>query len=390
MNEPFFQHNHHCGLSHHNRSPSPNSWAAAENWAQSSPVHQSSANTPVSSNAIDCLQYSHLTTEAEQHELALALCVDECGECDDPTCSEPDCEADIIECTNASCSQPPVPGACHGGNNTVCVGNLPPDVLDGAVSLAALRPPSYSQIYPPQPMNQFMPLCVAIAAGYYNPGHIHSHLAQCGPHSFPNDYNDQSYFNSANNMVQQALETSNGFTFGDGHQDCQYPGMYYDMDAQTVSQMPFDHGMLMKSELSMSPISHGPQQSFSFSHDSTPSSASTFPSPLQTTSETMSDQPQNRSMSTSNSFPSASMCRWELGDDLICGQSFETSAQLQNHIQQMHTAPLRKVHGFTCQWQNCPRRDKGGDSFAQRSKLDRHIQSHTGCECMKDSLKTIC
>jgi hypothetical protein len=381
MNVPFFQNDLHCGIKYHERSLSPPSWTTPEDWVQTSHLHENKASLPASPRDMHCLQQSYIVTEADQHDLALALCVDECGECDDPTCSEPDCEADLIECTEASCSQPPVLGACHG-NNTLCAGNLPPDVLDGAVSLAALMPTSssYGHMYAPQPTDQYLPLCMAIAGGYYNPSHIHPHLPHCGPHTFPNEYNDHSMFNGAQNMVPQSLGTVEGYLFGNTH-TCQYPGMYYDMSAQTVSQFPFQQQLPIKEETSRSTISPGPQQSFSFSQDSTPSTTSSFSSPLHRGSVSTCDNTQMQTLSTADSFLNLPTCRWEVAHDMICGSTFEDNAQLQNHIQQAHTASLRKAYGFTCQWKGCPRRERGGESFAQRSKLDRHIQSHTGCGC---------
>jgi hypothetical protein len=383
MNVPFFQNHLHCGITYHERSLSPPSWTTPEDWVQSTQLHENKGGLPASPRDMSCFQQPYIVTEADQHDLALALCVDECGECDDPTCSEPDCEADLIECTEASCSQPPVLGACHG-NNTLCAGNLPPDVLDGAVSLAALRPTSssYGHMYALQPTDQYLPLCVAIAGGYYNPDHIHQHLPQCGPHSYPDGYNDQSMFSGSHNMTAQTFSSTYEYSFGTAPQFCQYPGMYYDMSAQTVSQMPFQQQLPMKEEISRSTVSPGPQQPFSFSQDSTPSITSSFSSPLQRGSVSTCDNTQMQSLSTTDSFPTLPTCRWEISPDMVCGRTFEDNAHLQSHIQQVHTAPLRKAHGFTCQWKGCPRRERGGESFAQRSKLDRHIQSHTGCGCL--------
>lgn len=154
------------------------------------------------------------------------------------------------------------------------------------------------------------------------------------------------------------------------------------MSAQTVSQMHFQQQLPMKEEISRSTVSPGPQQPFSFSQDSTPSATSSFSSPLQRGSVSTCDNTQMQSLSTTDSFPTLPTCRWEIGPDMVCGRTFEDNAHLQSHIQQIHTAPLRKAHGFTCQWKGCPRRERGGESFAQRSKLDRHIQSHTGCGCL--------
>lgn len=383
MDVPFFQNHLHCGITYHERSLSPPSWTTPEDWVQSTQLHEDKASLPASPVDMHCLQQQYIVSEADQHDLALALCVDECGECDDPTCSEPDCAADLIECTEASCSQPPVPGACHG-KNTLCAGNLPSDVLDGAASLAALRPTSssYGHMYAHQPTEQNMPLCVTIAGGYYNPDHIHPHVPHCGPHTYPNEYNDHSMFNGSQNMVTQSFGPADGYSFGNPAPTCQYSGMYYDMGAQTVPQFHFQQQLPIKEESSRSTLSPGPQQSFSFSQDSTPSTTSPFSSPPHRGSVSTCDNTQMLPLSTTDSFLTLPTCRWEVAHDMICGLTFEDNAQLQSHIQQAHTSSLRKAHGFTCKWKGCPRRERDGESFAQRSKLDRHIQSHTGCGCL--------
>lgn len=376
MNVPFFQNPLHCGIVYHDRSLSPPSWTAPEDWVQSTQPHENKACPPVSPRDVQCLQQQYIVSEADQHDMSLALCVDDCGECDDPTCSEPDCPADLVECTDASCQQPPILGACHG-NNTFCAGNLPPDVLNGAVSLAALRPSSsYGHMYAPQPTDQYLHIC---AMGYYNPGHIHSHIPHCGPHTYENEYNDQSMFNGDQNIVPHNFGTTDCYAFGNTPEECQYQNMYYGIDHQPASQLSFQQQLPIKEESSRSTVSPGPQQSFSFSQDSTPSRTSSFSSPLDRGSASICDQTQIQCLSVTDSFPTLPTCRWEIGHDIVCGQTFETNALLQNHIQQVHTACLRKAHGFTCQWKGCPRRERGGESFAQRSKLDRHIQSHTGC-----------
>jgi hypothetical protein len=72
-------------------------------------------------------------------------------------------------------------------------------------------------------------------------------------------------------------------------------------------------------------------------------------------------------------------CMWEVSQGAVCGCTFQDDTELQTHIQSVHTARLRKSDGFYCMWKGCARRNTGKDGFAQRSKLDRHMQSHTGC-----------
>ncbi|KAL5614359.1 hypothetical protein BROUX41_004465 [Berkeleyomyces rouxiae] len=70
-------------------------------------------------------------------------------------------------------------------------------------------------------------------------------------------------------------------------------------------------------------------------------------------------------------------CEWLDGDHL-CGLMFETEEQLNMHLLHDHAkACTRKGSEFICCWQSCPRRveNKG---FGQRSKLERHLQTHSG------------
>lgn len=71
------------------------------------------------------------------------------------------------------------------------------------------------------------------------------------------------------------------------------------------------------------------------------------------------------------------LCRWLVGrGDAICGQRFENDEQLQKHCKQDHLKQLKKVNGgFRCGWANCTR----DTCFTQRSKVERHMQVHTGC-----------
>lgn len=72
------------------------------------------------------------------------------------------------------------------------------------------------------------------------------------------------------------------------------------------------------------------------------------------------------------------VCRWLTGNaNEICGQRFENDEQLQKHCKNDHLKQLKKVNGgFRCGWAKCTR----DTCFTQRSKVDRHMQVHTGCE----------
>ncbi|KAK3934788.1 zinc-responsive transcriptional regulator ZAP1 [Diplogelasinospora grovesii] len=73
-------------------------------------------------------------------------------------------------------------------------------------------------------------------------------------------------------------------------------------------------------------------------------------------------------------------CLWcEEGSSVICGQTFADSDELFNHAVGVHIKHAQKgVDGFRCGWANCQRGDAGTAGFPQRSKIERHMQTHVG------------
>jgi hypothetical protein len=70
-------------------------------------------------------------------------------------------------------------------------------------------------------------------------------------------------------------------------------------------------------------------------------------------------------------------CRW-VCEKGLCGEVFQKSEDLQNHCKKEHAKNLvkEKGGGFVCKWFGCARKT----AFAQKSKLERHTQTHTGCK----------
>lgn len=70
-------------------------------------------------------------------------------------------------------------------------------------------------------------------------------------------------------------------------------------------------------------------------------------------------------------------CRWLSETGAICGQTCKSHKELQEHCKLEHLKEIKKDHaGFYCRWQGCTRHT----TFSQRSKLERHMQVHTGCK----------
>lgn len=64
-------------------------------------------------------------------------------------------------------------------------------------------------------------------------------------------------------------------------------------------------------------------------------------------------------------------CRWK-----GCTLLFETSSELMSHLSIDHVGS-GKAH-YECLWEGCERAEEGGKGFAQRQKVMRHLQTHTG------------
>jgi hypothetical protein len=70
-------------------------------------------------------------------------------------------------------------------------------------------------------------------------------------------------------------------------------------------------------------------------------------------------------------------CQWKIGDGKVCGIQFKDANDLHTHTKNDHLKEMtRQRPGFRCQWDNCTRTTV----FGQKSKLERHIQTHTGCK----------
>ncbi|CEJ85997.1 hypothetical protein VHEMI03979 [[Torrubiella] hemipterigena] len=78
---------------------------------------------------------------------------------------------------------------------------------------------------------------------------------------------------------------------------------------------------------------------------------------------------------TTTGVDSQYMCRWTGPNGQICGRICGGHKELQEHCKTEHLKEIKKDHaGFYCQWQGCTRQT----TFSQRSKLERHMQVHTG------------
>ncbi|KAF9879998.1 metalloregulatory protein [Colletotrichum karsti] len=72
-------------------------------------------------------------------------------------------------------------------------------------------------------------------------------------------------------------------------------------------------------------------------------------------------------------------CKW-VEKGLICGMECKDDDELQKHCRDVHLQVIVKAaNGFKCQWNGCSR----AQDFSQKSKLERHLQTHTGFKPVK-------
>lgn len=71
-------------------------------------------------------------------------------------------------------------------------------------------------------------------------------------------------------------------------------------------------------------------------------------------------------------------CSWNCEHDgQPCEKSFPTTAALHEHCKDCHTKSATKEDGqYWCKWEGCERQE----GFTQRAKLERHLQTHSGCQ----------
>jgi hypothetical protein len=83
------------------------------------------------------------------------------------------------------------------------------------------------------------------------------------------------------------------------------------------------------------------------------------------------------------------LCKWKQdGATSMCGQRFRSEEDLHNHVKTNHLDHCSRTEvGFECKWDSC-QRDK---PFNQKSKLDRHMNTHTGCRSLSyEALARMC
>ncbi|KAK4227221.1 zinc-responsive transcriptional regulator ZAP1 [Podospora fimiseda] len=95
-------------------------------------------------------------------------------------------------------------------------------------------------------------------------------------------------------------------------------------------------------------------------------------------SESVTSSGDNNSVNIASS--EEHRCMWrEEGSREICGLVFSDAEALFRHASNSHIKHAQKgAQGFRCGWDDCPRSEPGQTGFPQRSKIERHMQTHIG------------
>jgi hypothetical protein len=360
-----------------------------------------------------------------------------CRCCDDPNCN--DVTADVLcdwpceaePCYEAGClpddqaitmpvggGQYQQPAAQYDAQDMFC-GNIecPKDEFNAALVLVSRRdgqhPPQSHGSYPPHPDSYCHypqhnspaetystyfhglshPLLPVMGDGHYGSAHntIHhdlgNHHGQNGCHCPPQQFNPYAPTAFDNHLSHG---TANCF------QSMQYMDMGHGAFPHTHGPLP--HGPPVPPGLTASPESPNTPLGFGVSDE-------------EDHMPVLNGHPMERVLSTSSAGSHSQMminhkhddtifiCRWKI-NGCQCAKRFDTAAELHRHCCNIHTAPMNNRTGYKCSWDGCQKRDRfnsayedplagnpparrarrSGEEFTQRSKLDRHLQTHTGRE----------
>jgi uncharacterized Zn-finger protein len=134
------------------------------------------------------------------------------------------------------------------------------------------------------------------------------------------------------------------------------------------------------SSIDISPSLTATRQSSS-PHEPFPPTPQSLPLQRPGTSSRVQSTCHSRSSSTLPVAQGTHRCLWCSNEGSEpCGRVFADAEGLHSHVRDEHIKTMEKQgsDGFVCCWEGC-RRDEGGKKgFPQRSKIERHMQTHIG------------
>ncbi|RCI15428.1 hypothetical protein L249_3465 [Ophiocordyceps polyrhachis-furcata BCC 54312] len=316
------------------------------------------------------------------------LCRDEA--CQDRPCMDENCRTDRDDAAAAAVL------TSFGDNSQLPMMSYADHTLQQFMPCASLSTmltlPDGSSCFPNQPCNMTMEYALANhIAQYHDPSYGLAHANKCVANdpaqvmprcTLPKMSLEDNQYLSSLSASECGFQVQDPSAFADHIFEDHLPVLEYHQAAVTLPAItrpppaPPPPHMIHHDQQHFSPsssplttLSGGPALS------ATPSSLTSFaaPSPLESIATRSLSPPAAGSVALAQE--DQFTCRWIDQHGSICGRRFDNDEQLQKHCKLDHLKPLRKARvGFRCGWANCTR----STSFSQRSKLERHMQVHTG------------
>lgn len=346
-------------------------------------------------------------------------CPSECAEpahgvcCEDDACGPPDlcvdedCHAVKVPCTEATCSisdteaaaaaaltsfgEQSAPGASNGLNHMQTVPPTPNDAGMSYLDLPTVPCSSLSLDNSYGNANLFSGQMWDVAPEfilanhilqYHDPTHQDGHARPCiadKPNSVMTMCSLPKHDHmNGDSMNSQPHDSICGFQIQDPYAFAQH--IFQQHRPSTIHSNlthPHYHPMLNTHNFSSTT---SPSTNISLGNSLSPTPAS-LPTPSTVEGPNFFHLGANGGEATPASKEDQNVCRWLVpngqGGHTICGHMGKDHKDLQDHCKGEHLKRIKKDHsGFYCQWQGCTRHA----TFSQRSKLERHMQVHTGCK----------
>ncbi|KAI9171558.1 Zinc-responsive transcriptional regulator ZAP1 [Paramyrothecium foliicola] len=304
-------------------------------------------------------------------------------------CEENGCASDAVPCDDEACysTDPCLNEACYSGPD-ICIDET---CLDEAC-VGANRPCTDVN-------------CTAFA-GLSSPTFHHAD----DPHGFSHMPGDALQFFSALNSMDAIHDTFHTENFNNTQLSpsswhyTQHLALHHPSDHELALHHASTYGMGPTMSATPGSLPGTPMTTFSLtqSMSATPGSLSSMEcAPTVTAAPTAGSIPPHSASSSaafmlppstfptpisrkSSSTPAAEppfICQWEdKSTGLLCAEHFKDEQALHTHCKEHHLQRLAKIDtGFYCQWHGCVR----ANHFGQKSKLERHLQTHTGYKPVK-------
>lgn len=327
---------------------------------------------------------------------------DDCRPCNSPDCDQEPCPAgdQAYECLDPHCFPDQTDTMCHDASHGQCAGNAPPDIIDAAYHLYGLNGTNI-------PSNHIVHCDpnAHVHTGGMGTFDMHNHSMMGNNTNFFGGTTHMSSFNGNDfgsnfcNPNYCDFNTQQGF--GDEYFGCyHFPEIGTDINELHAFHhhkqqwpngiCPQNQGHIAHSPIVQSASETGPSDTGNTPRrpTSTPITSSSNGSPNQATRKLQAKNLALLQTAMETEDDEVHTCQWLGPNDKPCGEHFFSAEGLQSHTCKVHINHLTKANpGFYCRWEGCERLSKEEQApFAQKSKLERHMQKHTGCMLFGTSL----